>query len=71
MEKYFAGLEPLCDQLLQPNPEVDTIQDMDSVSPVDDYLMQGSEDKPFDNASPTGQVQQRMQQMGLAPVFVY
>ncbi|PWA55090.1 Heat shock factor (HSF)-type, DNA-binding [Artemisia annua] len=71
MDKYIPGLEQLCDELIQPNPEVDTIQDMDSVAPFDDYLMQGSEDKPLENASPTGQVQQLTQQMGLAPVFVY
>lgn len=66
MDKFIAGLEPSCDQLLQPNPEVDdTTQEMDSVPPVDDYLIQGSEDKPLENASPTGQVQQLTQQMGL------
>ncbi|PWA55091.1 Heat shock factor (HSF)-type, DNA-binding [Artemisia annua] len=70
IDKYFAGLEPICDQLLQPNSEVDTIgQDMDSVPRVDDYLMQESEDKPLENASPTDQVQQLTQQMRLAPFF--
>nr|GEZ93862.1 heat shock factor (HSF)-type, DNA-binding [Tanacetum cinerariifolium] len=64
MDKYIAGLEPSCDQLLQPNPEVDTTQEMDSVPPVDD-LMHGSKDIPLENASPTGQVQQLTQQMRL------
>ncbi|GJS36482.1 hypothetical protein Tco_0534864 [Tanacetum coccineum] len=56
MDKYIARIEPSCDQLLQPNPEVDTAQEMDLVPLVDD-LMQESEDKPLKNASLTAQVQ--------------
>ncbi|PWA55093.1 potassium transporter 1 [Artemisia annua] len=43
--------------------------EMDSVPPVDDYLMQESEDKPLENASPTDQVQRLTQRMGQAPFF--
>lgn len=68
MDSYLPENDPSIswEQILEMNQEVDTdtMQEMD-LGPMCDYVLPDIEAEPLENASPTGQVQQLMQQMGL------
>ncbi|KAJ9549897.1 hypothetical protein OSB04_022440 [Centaurea solstitialis] len=64
MEKYLTSYDPSLDQFLEPNPEVETTDEMDS-SPADDHVTKGNESNPSETECSRSQVQQLTTQMGL------
>ncbi|KAI3787156.1 hypothetical protein L1987_41411 [Smallanthus sonchifolius] len=64
MEKYLSAYDPSWEQFLEPIPEANTNDEMDS-GLVDDDVIMGSGSKPSESECSRSQVQQLTKQMGL------
>ncbi|KAI3713739.1 hypothetical protein L1987_72325 [Smallanthus sonchifolius] len=63
MEKYLTAYDPSWEQFLEPRPEADANDEMDSC-PLDDNAMKGSESKQSETECSRSQLQQVTEQTG-------